>query len=118
MDEKEQVVHRRRRRSRAEAAQLLAEYEASGLTGQEFCGSLGLSLATLTRYQKWRREAGGETLPVNRWVSVELADAGPGPAGWTGSGLAITLPAGRRIEVGRGFDAHTLAELLGVLDRF
>ncbi len=117
MDEQEQVVHRRRRRSRAEAGQLLAEYESSGLSRVEFCSSHGLSLATLTRYQKWRREAGAEALPGNRWVSVELADTGPGPAGWTGSGLAVTLAAGRRIEVGRGFDAQTLAELLGVLER-
>jgi hypothetical protein len=27
------------------------------------------------------------------------------------------LPGGRRIEIGRGFDAHTLAQLLGVLER-
>ena len=91
MDEQEQVVHRRHRRSRDEAAQLVGEYEASGLGRLEFCGSHGLSLATLTRYQKWHREAGCDTLPGNRWVSVELAQAGPGPAGWTSSGLAITL---------------------------
>lgn len=118
MDEQEQVVPRRRRRSRAEAGQLVAEYEASGLGRLEFCGSRGLSLAALTRYQKWRREAGGETLPENRWVSVELSDAGPGPAIGTASGLAVSLAAGRRIEVGRGFDAQTLVALLGVLDRF
>ena len=33
------------------------------------------------------------------------------------SGLAVALPSGRRIEIGRGFDAHTLALLLGVLER-
>ena len=117
MDEQEQVIHRRRRRSRAEAGQLVAEYAASVLIRLEFCNSHGLSLATLTRYQRWRREADGETPPGSRWVSVEVAGAGPGSAGWAGSGLAIALPAGRRIEVGRGFDAQTLVELLGVLDR-
>lgn len=117
MDQQEQVVHRRRRRSRAEAGQVLAEYEASGLSRLEFCRSRGLALATLARYQKWQREAGGEAVPGNRWVSVELAGAAPGPTGWASSGLLIALPGGRRIEVGRGFDAHTLAELLGVLDR-
>ena len=30
--------------------------------------------------------------------------------------MAISLPAGRRIEVGRGFDAQTLVKLMGVLD--
>ena len=118
MDEQDQVVPRRRRRGRAEAGQLVAEYEASGLSRAEFCGCRGLSLATLTRYQKWRRADGTETPPGNRWVCVELADAGPGSAIGTGSGLAVTLATGRRIEVGRGFDAQTLAELLGVLDRF
>jgi hypothetical protein len=115
MDEQEQVVYGRRRRNRAEAGQLVAEYEASGLRRAEFCGTHRLSLSTLTRYQKWQREAGGETLSGNRWVSVEVAT--PGLAGWTGSGLAVTLAAGRRIDVGRGFDAQTLVELLGVLDR-
>jgi hypothetical protein len=33
------------------------------------------------------------------------------------SGLAVALPSGRRIEVGRGFDAPTLAQLLDVLER-
>ena len=33
------------------------------------------------------------------------------------SGLAVALPNGRRIEIGRGFDAPTLAQLLGVLER-
>jgi len=33
------------------------------------------------------------------------------------SGLAVVLPSGRRIEVGRGFDAHTLAQLLDVLEQ-
>jgi hypothetical protein len=28
------------------------------------------------------------------------------------------LRSGRRIEVGRGFDAHTLAQLVDVLERF
>ena len=118
VDEQEQVVPGRRRRSRAEAGQLVAEYEGSGLSRVEFCRRRGLSLATLARYRKWQRGAGVETSPSNRWVSVDLSGAGPGAAGWAGSGLVIALPAGRRIEVGRRFDAPTLVELLSVLDRF
>ena len=118
MDEQEQVVHRRRRRSRAEAGELVAEYEASGLSRLDFCSSRRVSLATLARYRKWQREAGNETLPSNRWVAVEVAGGRPGTVGWADSGLAATLTAGRRIEAGRGFDAQTLVELLGVLDRF
>ena len=96
---------------------MVAEYEASGLSRLEFCRSHRLSLATLTRYQKWKREVAGEISPRHQWVSVELAGTASGFGGWAGSGLAISLAAGRRIEVGRGFDGQTLAELLGVLDR-
>jgi hypothetical protein len=113
VDEQQQVVHKGRRRSRAEAEQLVAEYEASGLSRVEFCSRYGLSLATLARYRKWQREGRAGTLAGNRWVAVEVTGVRPGPAGWTGSGLAIALPAGRRIEVGRGFDGPTLVELLG-----
>ena len=33
------------------------------------------------------------------------------------SGLTVALAGGRRIEVGRGFDARTLVQLVGVLER-
>jgi len=45
---------------------------------------------------------------------VELKESAGHPAQGipASSGLAVVLPSGRRIEVGRGFDAHTLAQLL------
>ena len=48
------MVDVRRRRSRAEAEQLVVEYEASGMSRAEFCQKQGLSLATLARYRKRR----------------------------------------------------------------
>jgi transposase-like protein len=45
----ERVGKRRRRRSRAEVERLVAEYEASGLSREEFCQRHGLALATLAR---------------------------------------------------------------------
>jgi hypothetical protein len=115
MDEQAPVVEVRRRRSRAETEQLVAEYGASGMSQVEFCRKWGLSLATLARYRK--RQAQGSPVAGNRWVEVKES-AGPtalgGPAG---SGLAVALPSGCRIEIGRGFDAHALAQLLGVLER-
>jgi hypothetical protein len=90
---------------------LVGEYEASGLSRVEFCRKQELSLATLARYRK--RRAQGEVVAGNRWVAVEVSGAGPARE----SGLAVALPGGRRIEVGRGFDARTLAQLLGVLER-
>lgn len=95
---------------------MVAEYEASGLSRVEFCRKQGLSLATLARYRK--RQAQGSPVPGKRWVAVEVSGAGPALESGGSSGLAVALPGGRRIEVGCGFDARTLAQLLGVLERF
>ncbi len=115
MDEQTQVVEVRRRRSRAEAGQLVAEYEASGLSRVEFCKKQGLSLATLARYRK--RQTQGSPAAGTRWVEVKESAGRPALGIPASSGLAVALPSGRRIEVGRGFDAHTLAQLLDVLER-
>lgn len=117
MDEQAQVVDIRRRRSRAEAEQLVAVYETSGLGRVEFCRQHGLSLSTLARYRKRQREAQGAPANGNRWLAVEVS--GASAATWSGdyTGLAVSLARGRRIEIGRGFDAHTLAQLLDVLER-
>jgi transcriptional regulator with XRE-family HTH domain len=115
VDEQAQVVEVRRRRSRAETEQLVAEYGASGLSQVEFCRKQGLSLATLARYRKRRAE--DSPAAGNRWVEVKESAARPVLGGPVGSGLAVALPSGRRIEIGRGFDARTLAQLLDVLER-
>ena len=93
----------------------MAEYEASGLSQVEFCQKQGLSLATLARYRK--RQAQGSPATGNRWVEVKESAGHPALGIPASSGLAVALPSGRRIEIGRGFDAHTLAQLLGVLER-
>jgi hypothetical protein len=93
---------------------LVAEYGTSGLSQVEFCRKQGLSLATLARYRK--RQAQGGPAAGNRWVEVKESTGRPGLSGGA-SGLAVALQSGRRIEVGRGFDARTLAQLLGVLER-
>ncbi len=84
---------------------MVAECEASGMGRGEFCRKHGLSSATLARYRKWQRQAEGEATGANRWVAVELRGARPAAGSGTGSGLSVALPGGRRIEVGRGFDA-------------
>lgn len=106
----------RRRRSWAEAEQLVAEYEASGLNQRQFCESRSLSVATLSRYRKQLRETGGEA-GGSRWVAVEVSRASGDGIG-AGSGLSVVIGRGRKIEVGRGFDAPTLVELVKVLERF
>ena len=115
MDEQISVVEVRRRRSRAEAGQLVAEYEASGLSRVEFCQKQGLSLATLARYRK--RQTQDSPAAGERWVEVKESAGRPALGIPASSGLAVVLPSGRRIEVGRGFHAHTLAQLLDVLEQ-
>ena len=116
MDEQGQLVAVRRRRSRAEAEQLVAEYQASGLSRVEFCRNHGLSLATLARYRK--RQADGNPGPGDRWLAVEVSGSSPAAGVGKISGLAVALSGSRRIEVGCGFDARTLAQLLDVLERY
>ena len=108
MTERECANGRRRYRSRKEAEQLAAEFEGSGLTQEEFCERNDVSRNALARYVKRRREAAAG----QRWVAVEVAAGGA-----TGSGLSVALGGGRRIEVGRGFDAATLRQLVTALER-
>ena len=115
MDEQTLVVEVRRRRSRAEAGQLVVEYEASGLSQVEFCREQGLSLATLARYRK--RQTQESPAAGDRWVEVKGSAARPALGIPASSRLAVALRSGRRIEVGRGFDADTLAQLLDALER-
>jgi hypothetical protein len=105
----------RRRRSRAETERVVSAYESSGLSQVEFCKRQGLSLATLARYRKQQRQQ-GEAATGNRWLRVEVSGVSAAVGIEAASGLAVALAGGRRIEVGRGFDAPTLVQLLGVLE--
>jgi hypothetical protein len=95
---------------------LVSEFEASGLTRTAFCRDRGLSLSTLARYRRRRlRQASGEARGAKRWLAVEVRDP---TAGGGDSGLAVLLPGGgRRIEIGRGFDAGTLRQLVLALEQ-
>jgi len=119
-----------RRRSRAEAEQLVAGFEASGLRRREFCLKQGVALSTLDFWRKRRRQERGAIASSrlgtpnadarakvgngDRLVAVELADL---PVGAVGGGLAVVVSRGRRIDVSRGFDAATLERLLAVLEQ-
>ena len=106
----EQVMGAPRRRSLGEADRLAAEFEASGLSRREFCRRRGVNVSTLDAYRKRVRQTRSES--AARLVAVEVSGAGP-----AASGLAVVLPRGRRIEVERGFDATTLAQLLSLFER-
>jgi hypothetical protein len=106
----------RRRRSRVEVEKLVAEYDASGLTRDVFCQQRGLSVVTLDKYrrrvQKWARSGAGPMLPVEVVLSTGSNCAARGYGV-----LVVESRSGRRIEVGRGFDAETLERLLTILDK-
>jgi hypothetical protein len=101
-----------RRRTRAEADQIAADYESSGLTQQAYSKRHGLALKTLARYVARHRRANREGATPPQWVAVELS----AERGETGE-LAVLLPSGYRIEVQRGFDATTLRQLVSALER-
>lgn len=117
MDEQTQAVNIERRRSRTEIQQLVAEFEASGLGRTAFCQQRGLSLSTLARYQKRQEQKAAETAGGKRWLAVEVSGSAAVAGAERTSGLAVVLRGGRRIEVGRGFDAGTLQRLLAVVER-
>ena len=115
MDESARAGTIRHRRGRAEIQQLVAEFEASGLTRTAFCRDRGLSLSTLARYRRRQpQQASGGAGGGKRWLAVEVV--GP-TVGDSVSGLAVLLAGGRRIEIGRGFDARTLRQLVLALEQ-
>ena len=95
----------------------MAEYEGSGLGGAAFCQQRGLSRSTLARYRKRQEQTVRKASEGKRWLAVEVSGSGQIARGERASGLAVVLPGGRRIEVGRGFDGDTLRRLLAVVER-
>jgi hypothetical protein len=118
MNEK-QKMSARRRRTRAEVQQLVAEFVSSGMRRSEFCQSRGLSFSTLDRHLKkrrWKRRRRPSS-SASRLLPVELA-AGKSPTQHEPScGLAVVLQGGRRIEVHPDFDENTLERLVIALER-
>jgi transposase-like protein len=121
MRRKQVIGNGQRRRSRAEAEQLVDAFEVSGLRRREFCLKHGVVVGTLDFWRKRRREEQGPVAsnPARtqngtaraRLVAVELAGTA------TSSRLAVVLSRGRRVEVSEGFDVATLERLLAVLEQ-
>src|ERR1044072_4767756 len=110
MDEQQQLL-RRHWRTREEAERIAAEFEASGLTRQEFSGRSGVPMKTLARYvARYRKKT--DKNPRQRWVAVEVAEKRD-----HGKELSVVLGNGRRITVQHGFNADTLRQLVAVLER-
>jgi hypothetical protein len=109
----QQVCEVRHRRSRTEGEQLVANYEASGLTRIEFCAKHGLSSSSFSRHRK-RRELRVPSSP-NPLLSVELSPPQTSIAA-ASDALAVVLRGGSRIEVSREFDARALERLVWALE--
>ncbi len=105
----------RKRRTRSEIKQLVAEFVGSGWRRSEFCRSRGLSWGTLNRHLKGQRSKRGAATPGGQPVAVELAGSDRTRENNT-NGLTVVLASGRRIEVGPGFDVHTLERLVSCLE--
>lgn len=111
-----------RRRGRAEIARLASLYRASGLGRSEFCRIHGMALSTLNRHLKKHAKQQGPTdsegVGRSCLVEVELPAVVTAIASVERQGiLKVLLSNGRRVEVDRGFDQATLAQLVTVLER-
>jgi len=102
------------RRSRAEALQLVAAFETSGLSGSAFCAQHGLGRSTFNRYRRWLREQ--QRGASAHWLPVEVTEPETAASDPSESPLSVRLAHGRRIEVKRGFDAITLKQLIQALE--
>ena len=102
-----------RTRTRAEAEALAAEYEASGLSRQEFCQQRQVAFKTLARYLTQRRKR----LATMSSESARLVRVQCQPPPRTEGELTVMVPGGRRIVVPRGFDPDLLRQLLAVLEQ-
>ena len=88
---------------------MVVEYETGGMSREEYCRKHGLALSTLARYLRRREQVASEGAGPSRWLAVELSGSHPAGA----CGLAVVLPSGRRIEVGRVRLSEASVELSG-----
>jgi hypothetical protein len=114
MNPQQKVV--RRRRTRAEIERLVAEFLSSGMERGEFCRSHGLSWDTLNRNLKKQGRMQDAGRSARRLMRVKLVSKKSGGNG-DSARLAVILGGGRKIEVGVGFDGHTLEQLVQVLEQ-
>lgn len=116
MTEKQETLEPRRRRTRTEVEELVAEFHRSGATQKQFCLNHRLALSTLQRYLHIGPKK-GKTLAQSRLVAVEVAHSSRLREPEVGCGLALVWADGSKLEVQRGFDEATLERLLSVLER-
>jgi hypothetical protein len=101
----------RRRRTPAERAQLLDQYQQSGLTQKVFAAQVGISCSALNSWL--RRAHTNDESNRPQFVAVpNLLATGPGSAAYR-----LQWPDGFTLEVVAGFAAPELSALLQVVRR-
>ena len=101
----------KRRRVRRDWPALVQAQATSGLSVSAFCRQQGLSMSHFYRMRRCCR--GTETSAVGAgFVELRAVD----PQG-SGSGVAVVLDGGWRLELAPGFDAPTLERALACVTR-
>lgn len=91
--------------------ELVAEWESSGQTMNEFCLRRGINVSTFGWWRRERRRLGAGSGHDSSVHLVEIARNGAG----ADKGFEIELHAGMRVHVPMRFDATALKQLLSVL---
>ena len=115
---------RRKRRSRGEWAELVAEQEALGMSAPAFAASRGLSVSTL-RWWRWKLGQGadlasGDAVDGGRLLEVRLTASGA--PGWDvddeseEDAVYLSLPGGVELELPETPSPRWLAALCHALE--
>jgi hypothetical protein len=113
MTEKVCATGLRRYRSRREAEQLVRDFESSILTRKQFCDRNKVAANTFHRYMQRYAGGIGNNRAEQQLVAVEVIDSVA-----TRAEVVVVLTRGRRVEVGRGFDAKTLQQVVSALEAY
>lgn len=92
---------------------MVRSFEASSLTRGEFCARNQVAPNTFNRYMQRYGGPRREGDQQQQFVAVEVVDARVFRAE-----MAVVLPRGRRVEVARGFDPHTLQQVVAALEAY
>ena len=107
------------RTPRIKQEEILAEYDRSGMSGQQFAKYHGLKYQTFATWvqKRRKRESAGEagaSVPVLRWVEAEVGESDSDQKQKAGS-LVVELSQGAILRVGDEKEAKLAATLLGYL---
>jgi hypothetical protein len=94
---------------------MIRQWHSSGLSVRAFCAEQRVSEPS---FYVWRRTLAQRDAAAVRFVPVQVVpqDKRVDMLDAAASGLELVLSVGRRLRIGRGFDAPTLQRLLALLE--